>query len=131
MSKSPLGFISNRSEQNVLNELRPISQTYAVLVVGVFDLGHIQTLFCVELLLLLQNPVVEELLELLVAVVNAELLERIQGEEFEAGDVQDADVALAMAERNRFVDRSHNEVEEAAIDRLRERISRGVRFAHL
>lgn len=53
----------------------------AVLVVRVLYALHVQSLLLVELLLLLQDAVVEELLELLVAVVDAELLEGVDREE--------------------------------------------------
>ena len=42
-------------------------------------------------LVYLENPLVEELLQLLVAVVDAKLLERVEREVLEAEDVEDAD----------------------------------------
>ena len=62
------------------------------LVVDEGDFLDPQPLFLIELLLLLEDPLVEELLQLLVAVVDAELLEAVDGEVLEPGDVQDADV---------------------------------------
>lgn len=54
--------------------------TYAVLIVDVGDFRHVQRLPSVEVLLVLQYPLVEELLELLVAIVYAELLETVDFE---------------------------------------------------
>lgn len=55
--------------------------TNAILIVAVADSRHIQMLVCIQLLLLLQDPIIEELLQLLVRVVDAKLLERIRLEE--------------------------------------------------
>ena len=51
--------------------------TDAVLVVDVVDLLDVEPLLLVQRLLLLEDALVEELLQLLVAVVDAELLEAI------------------------------------------------------
>ena len=40
----------------------------------------------------LQNSLVEELLQFLVAIIDAKLFEAVHGEVFEAGDVEHADV---------------------------------------
>jgi hypothetical protein len=43
-------------------------------------------------LLLFENSLIEELLKFLVAIVDAELLEAVDGEVLEAGDVQNSNV---------------------------------------
>ena len=63
---------------------------------------------------------VEELLELLVGVVDAELFEAVEVEDLEAGNVEDADEggALALGAVQRPVDASHDPLEEALVHRL-------------
>lgn len=63
---------------------------------------------------------VEELLQLLVGVVDAELLEAVQLENLEAGNVEDADEAgpLALGPVQRPVDPGHNPLEEALVGGL-------------
>lgn len=56
--------------------------TYTVVVVRVFNTRNIKAFFRIQLLFLFQNPLVEEVLQLLVAVVDAELLERVHFKEF-------------------------------------------------
>lgn len=56
--------------------------TYAVLIVDVGDFRHVQGLPGIKILLELQYPLVEELLELLVAIVYAKLLEIVDLEIF-------------------------------------------------
>ncbi len=62
------------------------------LIVNKRDFLDSQPFFLVQLLLLFENSLIEELLKLLVAIVDAELLEAVDGEVLEAGDVQNADV---------------------------------------
>jgi hypothetical protein len=52
------------------------------LIVDERDLRNTQTFAFVQLLFELEDHLVEELLQLLVAVVDAELLETVDGEEF-------------------------------------------------
>ncbi len=79
-------------------------------------------------LLLLQDEhgVVEELLQLLVGVVDAHLLERVELEDLEAGHVEDADEggALALGPVQRAVDAVHQPAEHALVARLRNRLHR-------
>merc|ERR1712015_525369 len=56
------------------------------------DVGPLQTLTDVHLLLKGEHVVVEELLELLVDIVDADLFEAVVVEDLEAGDVEDTDV---------------------------------------
>ena len=48
----------------------------------------------------LENSLIKKLLKLLVAVVDAELLERVDGEVLEAGNVQDPDEVRRSLEWN-------------------------------
>lgn len=57
--------------------MRSVRHTDAVLIVDVRDFRNVQGLSSVKVLLVFQYPLVEELLELLVAVVYAELLEAV------------------------------------------------------
>jgi hypothetical protein len=54
--------------------------TNAVLVVNIVNLGHIEAFLRVQRLLIMKNSLVEEHLKLLVAVVDAELLEAVHWE---------------------------------------------------
>ena len=65
-------------------------QIDAVLVVHKAHALHAEPFLLVELLLVLQDPLVEELLEFLVAVVDAELLETVLPKNFEAVDVKNS-----------------------------------------
>lgn len=71
-------FVEQRENADGLG----LDQLDDVLVVGELDLGHVQTFAPVQLLLVLQNVVVEELLQFLVAVVDAKLLKRVGLEVF-------------------------------------------------
>ncbi len=62
------------------------------LIVNKGDFLDPQPFFLVQLLLLFENSLIEELLKLLVAIVDAELLEAVDGEVLEAGDVQNSNV---------------------------------------
>lgn len=55
-------------------------RTDSVLVVDVVDLPDAQALLLVKGLLVLEDPLVEKLLQLLIAVVDAELLEAVHSE---------------------------------------------------
>ena len=71
--------------------------TRRYLIVEVFDMHPLDSLSLILFLFLLQNELDEELLQLLVAVVNAELLEGVTPEDFESVDIKDGD------DRSRFV----------------------------
>jgi hypothetical protein len=62
------------------------------LIVNKGDFLDSQPFFLVQLLLLFENSLIEELLKFLVAIVDAELLEAVDGEVLEAGDVQNSNV---------------------------------------
>ncbi len=108
-----------------------LDQIDAVLIVDVDDLLDAQTLLLVQRLLLLEDALVEELLQLLVAVVDAKLFETVDGEVLEASDVQHADVVRRRLERDALVDAVHDVVEQAAVDRLSQCVSRVVGLVHL
>ena len=57
-----------------------------------------------------------------VPVVDAELLEAVDGEVLEAGDVEDADVVGGALEGDALVDLGHDVVEEARVGRLGQRV---------
>ena len=69
---------------------------------------------------------VEELLQLLVGVVDAELFEAVDVEDLEAGNVEDADEggALAFGAVERAVDADDDPLEEPLVHRLRYRLHR-------
>mmetsp|Transcript_29018 Transcript_29018/g.76937 ORF Transcript_29018/g.76937 Transcript_29018/m.76937 type:complete len:338 (-) Transcript_29018:312-1325(-) len=74
-----------------------------------------------ELLLGLEDADEEELLQLLVGKVDAELLERVSRKRLEAENVDGADkVARLAAKHERLVGRLHNLVEELRVERTRE-----------
>ena len=84
------------------------SLLFAHLVVEVVDVDPLDPLPLVLLLLLLEHQLDEELLQVLVAVVDAELLEGVVVEDLEAVDVEDADhrrvAVVAGLGRDRRVD---------------------------
>ena len=67
------------------------------------------------------HRVVEELLQLLVGVVDAELFEAVDVEDLESGDVEDADEggALPLGAVQRAVDAGDDPLEEPLVHRLR------------
>ena len=71
-----------------------------------------------------EHGVIEQLLEFLVGVINAELLERVQREDFEAGNVENADErrALPFASIERLVDARDNPFEHALVDGFGDRL---------
>ena len=66
------------------------------------------------------DRVIEELLQLLVGVVDAELLKAVQLEDLEAGNIQDADEAgaLSLGPVQRAVDPRHNPLEQSLVGGL-------------
>ena len=78
-------------------------------------------------LFLFERPEVEELLELLVAVVDAELLEVVLLEVLEAGDVQHAYEVGAGLEGKALVHPAHDEVEQPRVDGLGQSVPRVAR----
>ncbi len=63
----------------------------AVLVVNEFDLLELDALLDVQLLFILKGALVEELLQLLVTIVDGELLEAVDLEVLETGNVEHTD----------------------------------------
>ena len=66
----------------------------------------------------LENTLVEELLELLVTVVDAELLEAVDLEVLEAGNIKHPDEGVRVVEREALVDALDDPVEEFGVDGL-------------
>ena len=92
----------------VATEVAQDSLLFAHLVVEVVHVDPLDPLPLVLLLLLLEHQLDEELLQVLVAVVDAELLEGVVVEDLEAVDVEDADhrrvAVVAGLGRDRRVD---------------------------
>ena len=65
-------------------------------VIGEGDVRKLDLFGQVQLLLQSEDVVIEEAVQLLVGVVDAQLLERVAAEVFEAEDVEDAEEALAL-----------------------------------
>lgn len=68
-------------------------------------------------------------MQLLVAVVDAELFEGVGFEELKASNIEDADVIDGVSERDAVVDASDNVVEETTVDGFAQGISRGTRLS--
>ena len=68
-----------------------------------------------------EHGVVEQLLQLLIGVVDAELFERVELEDLKAGHVQDADEGstLTFGAVQRAVDAPHQPAEHALVTRFR------------
>jgi hypothetical protein len=84
------GFLIQQMEDSVVLGLDQIN---AILIVDVNDFLDAQTFLFVEKLLFFEDAQIEELLQFLVAVIDAKLLETVDGKVLESGNVQDADVA--------------------------------------
>mmetsp|Transcript_45984 Transcript_45984/g.115760 ORF Transcript_45984/g.115760 Transcript_45984/m.115760 type:complete len:287 (-) Transcript_45984:724-1584(-) len=96
------------------------------LVVEVVDLLPLDPLAHVFLLLGLQRELDEDLLELLIDKVDAELLEPVVLEHFEPVDVEDANQEgrlVSVAHFQRLVDLAHNPREQAIVDCLGQRVA--------
>ena len=93
-----------------------LDEVDAVLIVDKRYLLDTEALFLVQVLLVLEYPLVEELLQLLVAVVDAELLERVDGEVLEASNVQHPDVVSRLLEGDGLVDPADDVVKQAGVD---------------
>ena len=59
----------------------------AVFVVEKVNLFHVEPFFLIQILFVLENSLVEKLLKLLVAIIDAKLLKAVGLEIFETGDV--------------------------------------------
>ena len=99
-----------------------------LLIVYKLDVMPIDCLVVVLLLLHLENVLDEELLQVLVGVVDAELLERVGSEVFEAEDVEHADRALIFPDDHvrlgdSPVDLPSDVNKEASVNSLREGIA--------
>ena len=89
-----------------------LDELNAVLVIYIGDFAQAQTLFFVDSLLFFENPLVEELLQLFIAVVDAELLEAVHRKVLKSRDVQKANKACGRAKRYGFVHAGHYMVEQ-------------------
>ena len=63
----------------------------AVFVVEKVNLFHVEPFFLIQILFVLENSLVEKLLKLLVAIIDAKLLKRIVVEDLKTVYVQDTD----------------------------------------
>ena len=102
-----------------------------ILIVRERNLRHIETFALIQLLFVLQNVIVEELLQLLVAVVDAELFKRVDSEVLKASNVQHANIKVGCLEGNALIDQSHNPIEEATVNGFGQGIARIVRLVDL
>ena len=82
-------FLIQQMEDSVVLGLDQIN---AILIVDVDDFLDAQTFLFVKKLLFFEDSQIEELLQFLVAVIDAKLFETVDGKVLESGNVQDADV---------------------------------------
>lgn len=108
-----------------------LDQLNDVLIVREGDLRHIEALALIQLLFILQNVVVKELLQLLVAVVDAKLFKRVDREILKASNIQDTNVKVRCLEGNALIDQSHNPIEEATVNGLGQGIACVARLVDL
>ena len=83
-----LGRLALRVEQAEDTERRLLDELDAGLVVGIVDADAADALLGVDLLLHLEDELEEELVQLLVGEVDAQLLEGVDLEDLEAEDVE-------------------------------------------
>ncbi len=97
-------------------------------IVGEVDRTRVEALVAVDLLLGLEDLVDEGLVQLLVGVVDADLLQRVELHALEAEDVQHADLAdrLVLVAGHGVIAALHNVRE----DRLKDRLADGVAARH-
>ncbi|KAJ8525499.1 hypothetical protein ON010_g15616 [Phytophthora cinnamomi] len=116
-------LLVQQRENTVL--LGVLDQVAHDLVVEELDVLPAQTFTTVALLLALERLADEELLQLLVHVVDAELLEGVDLEDLEAVDVQDADavVDVALLARDVRVDARDDPVEDLLVERAHDRVA--------
>lgn len=95
-----------------------LEQVDAVTVVIVLNVRNVEALVLVQVLFLFENAVVEELLQLLVTVVDAELFKGVVLEELEPSNVQNADEVFGVFDLEAVVNVENNIVKELAIDGL-------------
>ena len=97
------------------------------MIVDELDVVPVDRLVVVLLLLHLEDVLDEELLQILVGVVDAELLERVRSKVFEAEDVKHTDGGLVLPGDvwlcDGRVDLSNDVNEEATVNSFRESIS--------
>ena len=124
------GLLARLVEQPKHARRRLLDEVDAALVVLVLDLRPRDALRLVQRLLALEDEAQEELLQLLVGKVDAELLKRVDEERLEAVDVQQPDerrlaargeAPIAAAER--LIDDADEPIEEACVDRLCQRVT--------
>ena len=115
-----------RIEDPEQSDGRLLDQPDARLVVGVGDLDAADALVRVRRLLHLEDELQEELVQLLVREVDAELLERVGLERFEAEDVEQTDEAHGGGgtAKDRAVDSRDDPIEQQRVQRLAERRAR-------
>jgi len=107
-----------------LGVLLPLDQLAHAQVVKVLHLRPGDPLLRVLLLLRLERELDEVLLKLLIAVIDAQLLETIHGENLEAVDVKHANrpplcrLRVVRWRAERLVQSAHERVEEARVDGL-------------
>ena len=96
-----LGLLVQETEYSAGSGLYQIN---AVLVVHKAHTLHPQPLLLVQLLLVLEDPLVEELLEFLIAVVDTKLLKAVYCKVFKARDIKNSNVVSRGLEWNTLVD---------------------------
>jgi len=121
-----LGHLGLLVQEGKDADLRVLDDVDAVIVVEVLDLLELDALLLVNELLLLEDLLVEVALELLVTVVDAELLERVDVKVLEAGNIQHTDVGGGAGKGERRVDAGHEPVKEAGVEGLGEGVAGGV-----
>ena len=119
-----------RVEQAEDAEGRLLHELDARLVVRVVDADAAYALLGVDLLLHLEDELEEELVQLLVGEVDAQLLEGVDLEDLKAEDVEQSDEGhrIARAAPDRIVHLGDHPVEEQAVDRLAEGVAGGLRL---
>lgn len=123
-----LGLLVEQMEDAIVLGLDQIN---TILIVHVDNLLDSEALLLVQHLLFFENALVEELLQLLIAIVDAKLLETIDREVLEACNVQHADVVARRLERDTLIDPVHDIVKQAAVDRFGQGVASVARFVNL
>ena len=115
-----LGFLVQKTEDTSSLGLNEIN---TILIIHKLDILDSKTLLLVQLLFILQDSLVEELLQLFIAIVDTKLLKAVNCKVFKASNIKDANVVGRGLERDAFVDPVDDVVKQVAVKSLGQGIS--------
>ena len=79
-------------------------QVNAVLVINETHILHSKTFLHIQFLFIFENSLIEKLLQLLVAIIDAELLKTVNGKILKSSNIQNANIVGRRLKWNTLVD---------------------------